>query len=186
MIDQTLISIAKSICPLLEGEWLINQDLIDQNYPGVFITNLAGKQLQFKSPWNNEERLEISGSFLDGLNSYLSYHSNREKTEITVAKSKSPEQIARDIRKRLMPAYERVLAQAKKNKIIADKQEAKKQNVLECLKEAMDKATIRDNKVYQWEPYEISAKYHYSEENIELKLTLSLSKALSVLQLFKD
>jgi len=50
----------------------------------------------------------------------------------------------------------------------------------------MDKATIRENEVYQWEPYHISAKYNYSDADIELKLTLSLSKALSVLQLFKD
>jgi len=180
MTDQTLIDIAKSICPLLEGEWLINQDLIDQNYPGVFITTLDGKQLHFRTSWNKKNHLEISGSF-HNLYQHLPYQC--ENTSITVAKSKSPEQIARDIRKRLMPAYERVLAQAKENKIAADKREAKKQHVLEVLKAAMDKATIRDNEVYQWKPYHISAKYQYGD--IELKLTLPLSKALNVLQLFK-
>ena len=184
MIDQTLIDIAKSICSLLEDEWLINQDLIDEGYQGVFITTLDGKQLQLTTPWNNNNRLEISGSFRD-FYQHLPY--KHENTSITVAKSKSPEQIARDIKKRLMPAYERVLAQAKKNKIIAENQEAKKQNVLECLKEAMDKkATIRDNEVYQWKPYQISAKYHYSDADIELKLTLPLSKILNILRLFKD
>jgi hypothetical protein len=50
----------------------------------------------------------------------------------------------------------------------------------------MVKATIRENEVYQWEPYQISAKYHYSDANIELKLTLPLSKVLNILQLLKD
>jgi len=181
MIDQSLIDIATTLCTLLEGEWYINQDHSDSGYSGVSIETPGGKALNITIPYNNKTRLEIRGSWLDGLSQHTPC--NHESTHITVLQSKTPEQIARDITKRLLPPYERVLAQAREAKAAHDKQEAHKQKVLESLQAVMPNATIRNDEVYQYEPHRITVKYcSYSDGDVQLELTVPAEKALEILK----
>ena len=176
--QKSLIDKANKIGSLLNGSWTIDQERLDGGYPGVFINGPEDKSLQFRIRWANTERLEISGSYRNGLNQHLPY--DREKTKITVAKSKTYEQIAKDIERRLMPPYERVLARARELKVKADAYENEKMKALEAVKEAMGEgASIRQDEVIRYSPF-CRAKCYGNEIKIELELPVD--KAVEILR----
>lgn len=178
--QEYLIDIASKVASLLDGDWTIDQERLDGGYPGIFLNGPDDKSLHFVIPWNNDNRLEISGSFRNGLNQHLPYSGDREKTEITVAKSKAPEQIAKDIERRLMPPYERVLAQTKERKAKADAYEAEKMRALETIRDAMGEgASIKDDDVIRYNSF-CRAKYYGG--TIKIEVELPVDKAVEILR----
>lgn len=178
--QEYLIDIASKVAVLLDGDWAIDNERLE-NSPGILLNGPEDKILHFTTPYNNTARLEINGIFPHDLSQHLSYSVDREKTEITVAKSKTPEQIARDITKRLMPPYERMLAQTRERKADADFHEGRKRKALELLRNAIgEKAIIRQDEVISYDP-SCCAKY-YGDGSIKLELILPVDKAVEILR----
>lgn len=178
--QEYLIDITNKIATLLDGDWAIYKDRLDGIYPGIFLNGPDDKSLHFTTSYNNTERLEINGIFPNDLSQHLKYGMDREKTEITVAKSKTPEQIAKDITKRLMPPYERVLAQAKERKADADFHEGRKKKALELIRDAMGEgASIKDDEVYRHSPF---CRARYYGGGIKIEVELPVDKAVEILR----
>jgi len=172
-----LLKTVKKVSSFLEGKWFIDKEW---NGNGLILNGLDDRSLHFSINWRNKDRLEIGGSYRDGLSQHLPYKS--EKTEITVARNKLPEQIAKDVSRRLMPAYERVLAKAKASKASQDRYESEKAQALERVKEAVGGDTdVRHDEVFGYEPHSFHAKY-YGEGQIQFEITLPLAKALKFLR----
>lgn len=181
MINAVLLELAQNLCRLLDGDWLIDRHRLEDGYPGIFINCADGRCLHISIPWNRENRYEIEGSFEYGLAQHLPYMDQREKTSITVSQNKSVEQIVQDITKRLLPAYERVLAQAKENKAAHDKREQDKQYALEIIQSILGDAHIRNDECYAMHK-NVTARY-YSTGDISLKMTVPFAKATEILKL---
>jgi len=168
---------ATEVCAHMEG-W--NLDGRDDMYGTVLLSD-GGRGLFFQPIWNSADRVEISG-YYGGLNQFLPYE--REKDKITVSLAKTPERIAMDIEKRLLPAYERMLAKAIENKGRHDRYEAEKREVLETVRDAIggDAHVIQDDRVISYRPFHCVAK-HSSGWEAKLELGLPLKKAVGVLRM---
>lgn len=181
----TLKRIAEAVAPLLENGWHIDTDHPDERR-GISLISEGERRLLFDIGWSTNDRLEIYGSFDNGLAQYLPYQSQRPKTEISVAVTKTPEKIAQDIKRRLLPNYEQVLAAAKEYKKRDDDYKATRKQAMEQIKTAIGgdvdflSHTQRDE-LYGYKPYSFEAKYHSNDE-IEFTLTLPFKKALEVLK----
>jgi hypothetical protein len=176
----TLLELAQEIAKCLPGQWEVLQD--PNNWSGVGIKGPKEQQLQIKEPWNNKDRLEIRGSFDYSLSACLPYGKDREKTEITVAKSKTAEQIAHDITKRLLPAYERMLVKCKEGKARDDKYKADKEAVITSVLEAIPGATRHphEDTVYWHKPS--YGRAICSTDRVQLEISLSPDKAVELLK----
>jgi hypothetical protein len=174
-----LKAIGEKVAPLLGDEWLIDHSWEGR---GVMLTGNEGRAIILYLAWNNKNRLVIDGSFQNGLNQYLPYYEKREKTEITVKADSTPERIAKEIKRRLMPPYERVLAYTKEAKRRDDEHKAEKRRALEMVKEAIgeDARVYMDEEVLAYDPYPINASYSMGE--IKLHITLPLEKAIEILK----
>jgi len=175
---------ARRICEFLDG-WELDEDIDSTSYVWRGLARSAeGRQLLFRLEWNKNDRLEISGSWGMGLYQFLPY--NREKTEITVSRKKSPEKIAKEIERRLLPAYERMFAKAVRHKEANDSYEKRKKDALEAIKAAIGgdaHFTSDGNKVYSYEPYNCDAEFYTDE--VKLELRLPLEKAVRMLKWLK-
>lgn len=175
-----LSGMARKVISLLGGEWAVDRKWLKDTNNGLMLNGPDGRALHFCVGWAAKGRLGISGSFRNGLNQHLPY--DREKTEITVSKDKTPAQIAKDIERRLMPVYERVLARAGEMKARCDEYEKEKSRALERVREAMGgDADVRQGEVFGYKPYSFQAKY-YGEGQIKFEITLPLAKAVTVLK----
>lgn len=175
-----LADLTDKIAILLDGVWATDQERLESGYPGRFLNGPEDKILHFTTPYNNTARVEINGIFHHDLSQHLPYNMNREKTEITVARSKTPEQIARDIERRLMPPYERVLAQTKDRKAKADAYEAKKMRAIDAIRDAMGSgASIKDGDVIRYNPF---CRARYYGGDIKIEVELPVDKAVEILR----
>ena len=167
---------AMEVCECMKGWQLDDREDL---YGAVLSDGV--RSLMFAPIWGNTERMEIRGYYGD-LGQFLPY--DKEKTEITVSMAKTPERIARDVEKRLLPAYERVLAKAMENKESYEKREAEKRSTLEAVKQAIggDANVIQDDRVVSYRPFHCLAKYRSGKE-VVLELTLPLVKAVGILSL---
>jgi hypothetical protein len=174
----SLFDIAQAVAKLLPGEWTTED--APENWSGVFINGPENRRLRFEDMhYNNAGRLEIRGSFDYSLSQYLPYGKDREKTEITVAATKTPEQIAKAIISRLLPPYERMLARCKEGKARADEYKSKRQAVVNRVMEAMPGARQYphdDTKLYFDEPHGHIDCYH---DRVHIDITLPPDKSVS-------
>lgn len=144
------------------------------------IIKKGNESLYFHLDWRDKSRLNIGGSF-EGCSQHLPY-SDREKTDITVARDKPIEKIVKDIQTRLLPSYERMLTHALEMKTKDDEFKAKKQTELEEIAGLLTEATIQDERVWTYEPT-ITCKW-WGDEMWDLKATLTkdvLKKVLAVI-----
>jgi len=186
MEKEELRTLIKKIAHYLEPneKWFLGES----PYGGTVLSNpSAGMVLAFRQEPSN--RLEIRGSFDYGLSQYLPYRGEaREKTDITVSLSKSPEKVAHDITIRLLPPYKRMLAYAQDGKRKDDEYKYHKKNVLKQVIAAIggDAQMHRhdENIVYGYEPYRFEAKY-WVDNDLEIKITLPMDQALKVLEYIK-
>ena len=167
---------AMEVCECMKG-WQLDDR---EDLYGTVLSN-GVRSLMFAPIWGNTERMEISGYYGD-LGRFLPY--DREKAEITVSMAKTPERMARDIEKRLLPAYERVLARVMEGKKGYDRYEAEKREVLESVRQAIgrDAHVIQDDRVVSYRPFHCLVKYRSGKE-VVLELTLPLAKAVGILSL---
>ena len=178
---EKLREIVLAIAPFLD-DWQLNDK---DNYRGLYLCSPDGKGLYFNFPWNKPDRIEIRGIFPNGLNQYWPYSGEREKTEITVSITKTPKKIAQDIKKRLLPPYERMLTIAKERKQKDDQYDAKRRQTMEMVKEAIggnvDFVEHREGELYGYKPYSFRAKYCSGDE-VEITIRLTLQKAIEALK----
>lgn len=184
----TTKTIAEAVAPLLGDDWHLDGSW-PEDYNGNKLTGPSERCLHFNIGWRTNDRLEIDGHFDNGLSQYLPYREEREKTEITVAVNKAPEKIAQDIKKRLLPPYERMLAIAIERKRREDNYKAKRKEAMERVKNAIggdvDFTTHRDeDALYGYKPYSFDAQYWTGGE-IEFKIRLPLETAIEVLRFIR-
>jgi hypothetical protein len=164
----TLLDTAQAVALLLPGEWKAEEAL--ENWSGVFIQSSDGKKLYLQ---DYNSRLEINGSFDSGLSQYLSYAEAREKTEITVAATRAPEQIAKAIISRLLPPYERMLAKCKEGKARDDEYISRRNAVVNQVLNALPGTRTYPyevNRVYFPAPYYGNAGCYPDRVHIEIEL----------------
>lgn len=90
----------------------------EQHYPTHKIENPEnGAILWVNIIWNHKDRANISGSlFLGRGNTHVTVYENHERAkvpDITVALARGPAAIAKDVKRRLLPEYLRILELAK-------------------------------------------------------------------------
>lgn len=89
----------------------------ERNYPTHKIENGDGAVLWVSIIWNHKDRANISGSlFLGRGNQHVTVYENNERAkvpDITVALARGPAAIAKDVQRRLLPEYLRILELAK-------------------------------------------------------------------------
>ena len=165
---------AIEVCSYMEG-WKLDDS---KDLYGTVLLSDSGRGLFFQPIWSNADRVEISGYFGD-LRQFLTYE--KEKTTITVGMAKTPERIAKDIEKRLLPAYERMFIKATEGKRVHDEYEKEKRAVLEAVRDAIggDAHVIQDDRVISYHPFRCDVKI--SGHEVELRLTLPLVGAIIVL-----
>ena len=137
------------------------------------------KSLYFHLDWRDKTRLNIGGGF-EGCSQYLPYQDKREKTDITVSRDKPVGRIVKDIQNRLLPGYERMLAYALKMKTHDDEYKVKKQAELEEIAGFMSGAIIQDEKVYTYEPTNITCRW-WSDSTWDLTARLTKDQLKKVL-----
>lgn len=173
-LKQEFLSLtATGVAKFLEGKWTLDSEKMTLNGPGE-------RAIDFGLPWNNDSRIIISGCWINDLSQHLPY--KREKTEITVSKEKTHEQIARDITRRLLPDYERVLEKTIYFRAKHLEYQSQKNAAMEKIKIAIGgDADIREGQIFGYEPYSFQAKYH-SDGEISLEITLPVEKAVKLLE----
>src|SRR6266568_3264784 len=126
---------AKQIAPELgegwsaqEGHWVARGEGSD-----AFLVGPDDVQLHLVAGgYGRSGRLSIDGRLGDELRTHRSYR-GASKTEITVADTKTGAQIARDIERRLLPAWRIVLEKAQDRKAAVDVGEHQRDQVAERL-----------------------------------------------------
>jgi hypothetical protein len=177
----TLLETAKAVAKLLPGEWRIENAQATWEHR-IIIQGPGDRMIYVKDFLHNDVRLEISGAYPYALSQYLPYGDDREKTEITVAKTKTPEQIAKAIVSRLLPPYERMLDRCKEGKARADDYQAKKEKIIAMVIKAMPGATRHphEDKVYWMVPYSGNATCY--QDRVQLNISLPPERAAEVLR----
>jgi len=175
--------IADAVSKYLGEGWML-RDM--EGFSGVHLRKFGtAEELYFKADWRNSDRLVISGSFGDGLSTYFPIH--REKTEITVAIDKEPEKIAREIKRRLMPVYLKVLKFCMEHKAKDDEYKKKRNRTLRRLAEVIggDAGMSSDSCVTAYDPMEVTAEYRGDGE-VKLSMRLGVEKAVRVIEVLKS
>lgn len=125
------------------GPWVLNEKRTEDCNNGAFIVSGERELHIIVGGYRLKDRIEISGSY-NGLTSYLPYHKDREKTEITVAGDRPIAAIAKEICRRLLPAYESMRAAAKASRDEDMKRRTKIMGILTELAEIIPGASVRD------------------------------------------
>jgi len=97
--------------------WTVQPEIDSNRSDGMaHLDGPDGLKLWLSTTWGPAGMLHVSGSWPRGTNgqSYQPYKSNgdRQKYSINVGLAKTPEQMAREIERRLLPAYRTALAEA--------------------------------------------------------------------------
>lgn len=103
---------------------------------GIEIVNgLEGLYLSIGSYGNPEQRIGVSGQYpRDAKGQHINAPYNEEFPRITVSSTKTPEQIAKDITRRLLPEYRRLLAYVTNQATQANNYEAASVGALQIVK----------------------------------------------------
>lgn len=180
---------AAAVIPYLTGTWRLDEN--PESHGGGLLIGCdenADMTLWFWLYWRDKTRLEIHGGFPNGLASYLSYHGEREKLEITVAVDKDPKRIAQDIERRLMPGYLIELNKTKERKRADDDFKNRRAEMLNKLCEILGDAQLHDHdQAVVWlgnsYPY---GRVNYRSDGLEFALTLPVETAWKVAAIIRD
>jgi len=165
------------------GTWMAD---IEYDRPIIRLKNSPNVSLGCRLLWNNKDRIEINGCFPNGLSGFLPY--DKEKTEITVSRTKPINKIANDIKKRLLPSYLKMLKCAEEGKKADDDYKAKRLDALQKIADACN-GELRDEGseplVHRYDP-DIDAKYWSLEKNIKLKVRVSVDMAVKICRMIME
>lgn len=120
------LATVKEIAKSLGNSWTATEDK-DKETGRVWGWSLAGPEeqnLRIGTVWNQEGRLTISGTYpseVDAQGQRQDYGAqavryDETRPSITVAQDREPAAIAREITRRLMPEYTRILTEAKRRR----------------------------------------------------------------------
>jgi len=151
---------------------------------GVALATDNGTRLFFYLSYASADRVLISGDFTKYVGHLPSV---REKTDITVAWNRPPKAIARDIERRLLPAYYRVLAQARRNKAEYEKKKQEKEAAMQALSCSLPcDPYLRGDVVRAYNFYDLEARWQPYDKTFELRIRVSLEQTLKIIELLKS
>ncbi len=121
---KALSELAQQVASALGDGWhyLAPKDDDELTARNRYIVN-GERKVSVAFVWNQRDRVSLRGTFNNGLHQHLPYRA--ENPEITVAISRGPAVIAREMVRRVLPAYDALLAQTKTRKAQADDYRAK-------------------------------------------------------------
>lgn len=142
----SLQEFAALIAQALGGEWKRSTrfDAEDRNWRAE-LEGPGEQRLFLSNTWANKGRLYIGGEFPTGAQ--LPYKADRPS--ITVDASKSAQQIAKDITRRLLPPYVELLATVLKMKSDADTFETGRQKLAQDVAEVVG-GRVQSEMVHGW------------------------------------
>ncbi len=116
---QALSALTRDIATALGNGWqyIAPKDDDELTSRNRYIVN-GDRKVSVGFVWNQRDRVSLRGTFDNGLHQHLPYRA--ENPEITVAISRGPAVIAREIARRVLPAYDALLAQTKARKAEAN------------------------------------------------------------------
>jgi hypothetical protein len=122
---------APQIAAALGPDWTVNAST---DTPGAHIAHPDGRRLFLRVPWNAPGRLAISGVYppVDSV-----YGRDADPVQITVGLTRPAEAVAREITRRLLPAYEPLLAHAVAQTQRRDGEQAQRGRAAEQLCQAL-------------------------------------------------
>ena len=159
---------------------------VNENWQGlgVAIDGKDGARLVIHTAFNNDDRLIILGYF-PGHEDHLPYE--RPKTDITVGRKRPPKAIARDIERRLLPAYYQVLEQARQNKAEHIRMKQEQDDAMKALADALSSEVhIREDVLRAYNFYFLEARWKPYGNAFELKFEASLEEALKIIEILKE
>ncbi len=127
-------------------------------------------------------RLIISGDFY-GCYQTRYVTKNEKRAEIGVSGDKSPEKIAQDIKKRLLPIYEPQLAKARECKQKSDDYLNQKKIALEDIATHMHDAQIHEDSITGYDPY---LTIDYRSDGFRMEIEVSAEKAKRILAIIYE
>jgi hypothetical protein len=144
MTEEKKISLSKlaaDIAQALGAPWTVRpprEGYEDENHPTRVLVNGAGAQIWVRADeYDIRGRASFSGSLNIGKNGqYETVYENGNRVsvpDITVALSRGPEAMAKEINRRLLPEYLRVLALAQAQVVRENERRAKKRAALSKL-----------------------------------------------------
>jgi len=151
---------------------------------GVKLYSREGLELLVYREVGKKDRVVISGCFSNSLIKHLPYE--REKTDITVGWERPPKAVARDIERRLLPGYKRMLVQVKASKEESDRREEEKENALKNLTDALPNDSFRrDVTLRAYNFHNFLARWQAYHRNFEVKFDVPLDKLLKIIEILK-
>ena len=173
----------KAIIPHFSNSdnWAVNENW--QGF-GVALDGKDGACLLIHQAFNTNERIVISGCF-PGCENFLPYE--RPKTDITVGRKRPPKAIAKDIERRLLPAYYQVLEQARQNKAEHIRMKQEQDGAMKALAAVLPRDAFTQNgTLVAYNFHFLKARWKPYGNAFELKFEASLEKALKIIEILKE
>ena len=173
----------KAIIPHFSNSdnWAVNENW--QGF-GVALDGKDGARLVIHTAFNNDDRLIILGYF-PGHEDHLPCE--RPKTDITVGRKRPPKAIAKDIERRLLPAYYQVLEQARQNKAEHIRMKQEQDVAMKALADALPRDAFTQNgTLVAYNFHFLKARWKPYGNAFELKFEASLEEALKIIEILKE
>lgn len=143
---------ARKVATKLGADWHARRPEVQEgDRPDMYPPRLHGPDgmrlvMRFGG-YQNEGRLRIAGDLAGDLHKHLSY--NEREPSITVSESRTPDQIAREIMRRLLPTHIEQLARTTARKAEADQYEREREALKgELMRAAGINSTAHDGTLY--------------------------------------
>lgn len=192
MENKELETLAREITRELGSAWNYREQ--DEPYPTHRIDGPGEACLYLRIEYNHKDRIAIGGSLNIGKNGmYVTVYEDGKRVcsgDITVAISRGVPAIVREIQRRLLPDYLRVLAKAVERRDAERTYEAKRRENLETLA-AIAHTTVRNgDEVSSFSFYHNDRAYgdvQASDTTVQVKLSsLTLEQAKHILAYVSD
>ena len=141
--------------------------------------------------YQEEHKLHISGEFPRTIKGEVGRY-GESKSSINVSDSKTPEQIARDIEKRLLPIYlselEEAVTQVNRTNIYHQKRQANIQKMADYFQVEFKEDNSKEPSIYVCDRMKgLSSRIRvYGEDTVKFELELTPEMAIRVLNLLKE
>lgn len=83
------------------GDWRVDESEQYADHRSTYLVHQSGARLSLAPAWNKPDRLEIAGTYPQGTHNVARF----ERYEIGVTATRGATTIAKEIRRRLLPAY---------------------------------------------------------------------------------
>lgn len=151
---------AAAMAAALDGTWTIESGYHGQR--DRYLIGPDGEQVQVcYSDWEKAPRLRLSASLPAELSTVRHRHGNPVPShEITVSASKTPETVAAETTRRLLPAYRVTLAESRELKQRLDDQAAARDRLAHAIADPLG-ATVQPPRpsALGWDPQEAIVRY---------------------------